>query len=98
MRFPGRLPLRCRAANSARTGGSPACGPTSGAPLTRRKRLPFHAAPEVAGHQDLVIVGDRDRSEIECLVVQRAEGETVLDHVRATVRVRFSRAGLDPDA
>jgi hypothetical protein len=43
MRSPEHL-LRCHAANSVRTGGSPACGPTRGAPLTRRKRA-SHSPP-----------------------------------------------------
>jgi hypothetical protein len=60
--------------------------------------LPFAAAPEVAGHQDLVIVGDRDRSEVEGLVVQRAGGEAVLDRVWAAVREPLHVRGLDADA
>jgi hypothetical protein len=44
---------------------------TRGEPLTRSKRAAHSPpAPEVAGHQDSMIVGDRDRSEVERLVVQ----------------------------
>jgi hypothetical protein len=42
---PRNTSLRCHAANSARTGASPACGPTRGAPLTRRKRAPHSLPP-----------------------------------------------------
>jgi hypothetical protein len=45
-----------------------------------------------------VIVGDRDCSEVERPVVQRTEGETVLDHVRAAVREPLHVRGLDADA
>jgi hypothetical protein len=45
-----------------------------------------------------VIVGDRDCSEVEGLVVQRTEGKTVLDHVRAAVREPLHVRGHDADA
>src|SRR5262249_23680863 len=47
--------------------------------------LPPRATTQVARHQDLVIGRARDRFQIERLVVQRTQGDTVLDHVGAAV-------------
>jgi hypothetical protein len=46
---PRNTSLRCHAANSGRTGGSPACDPTRGAPLTRRKRASHSPPPRSRG-------------------------------------------------
>jgi len=60
--------------------------------------LPFAAAPEVAEHQDLVIVGDRDRSEVERLVVHNEQRERPFSTTSGPPCENHFVRGLDPDA